>query len=398
MRIHGWLMAVALCGCNTGDVKQYWEPYVGDAFPHQGQPVPWPAGPIALTSDNGSDTVTAFDPLTGQLLAQRHVGRDPVANDGPHHLAVDRKAGLVYVALAYPAPPIAPGPHAAHGSSSRPGYVQQLRLDDLTPAAEVRIDANPGDIVLSADGKLLAATHFDLQIAQQAGPLTSRRGSLTLIDVASFGQKTPRSVQVCVLPHGMALTADRSKAWVACYGEDAIAVVDLNANPPDVKQWPLGPNAVQQGAPAYGPYSAVLSPDGGLLAVGSTESRDVRFFDTAANAVQGQPWPAPSQAAPYFAAWSADGAQVWVPTQSPDALHLVELATRKTLQSRTFTAGECQKPHEAQRGPNGVVLVACEGDHVQAGKVIAVDPQSLQTQWTVATGAYPDRIALAGAL
>lgn len=404
-----WLVCVAFaaaflaCGDPEPVAEPTWLPYVGDAYVHTPQPIAWPKGAIALTSDNGSDTLTAFDPTTGKLVAQTTIGRDPVAIDGPHHLAIDRKRGAAFVALAYPAPPIALGPHAAHGSSKRPGYVQWLDFNELRLVAEQRIEPNPGDIALSADGSFLAITHFDLEVATSAGPIAVRRGPLTVIDTATLGKKLPVTIPLCVLPHGLVLAADGKRAWAACYGEDAVAAVDLAASPPTVVRVAVdgsAPTATEKppGAPSYGPYSATGSPSGLLLAIGTTESRDLRFFDTEKQAMATTVWKHASAGAAFFAGWSADSKTVWLPTQSTDALFLIEVASGKTLVSRVFSKAECEKPHEAVQTAEGVVLVACEGNHVAPGQVIAVDPLTLATLWTLPVGAYPDRIALAAGL
>lgn len=397
MKYHLAILAWITLGCDGSSSSQTpsWSKFDGAAYPQLHANLPWPsAGPLALTSDNGADTLTAFDPLTGQLLARVPVGRDPVGIDGPHHLAVDRKAGFVYVALAYPAPAIAPGPHAAHGSSSRSGYIQKLRLADLELLAEQPIDSNPGDIVLSADGSTLVTTHFDLAQALKPGPLDLRRSTLTWLPAAGVGSKAPLTVRVCVLPHGAALTPDGHTAWIACYGEDAVAVVDLTAQPPVVTRIAAGADASDSGTPNVGPYSIVPNPLATLAAVGCTESRDVRIFDLKTHQFGGLRWHEAGAGQPYFGAWAPDGASLWIPTQGPDAVALVDAATMKSLQVRQFVGTECLKPHELQLVDNGPLLVVCEGDHVGPGQVLALDPASLKTLWSVQTGAYPDRLAI----
>ncbi len=391
------LASLALVACQTQSVAPDWQSYHGDAFVLAPADIPWPPGEWALTSDSGADTLTALDPLTGQRLASVAVGRDPVAIDGPHHLAIDRARGYGYVALSYPAQPLTAGPHAAHGSSVRPGYVQKLRLSDLRAEAESAIEANPGDIALSADGSTLVISHFDLVAATKGATLPQRRGRLTWMAAAKVGAEMPKSTQVCVLPHGLTVAPDGRRAWVACYGEDAVASVDLTQSPVAVVRTPLGSAATSDGAPSYGPYSLVADPLGHVAAVGCTESRDLWFFDLQTGKVAAPHWTEAAAGAVYFAAWSADAATLWVPTQSPDALYQVEAATGKTLNKRTFLPGECLRPHEVQRSQSGPLLVVCEGDHQGPGRVLALDPQSLHSLWSVATGAYPDRVALAGA-
>ena len=77
---------------------------------------------------------------------------------------------------------------------------------------------------------------------------------------------------------------DGARAYVACYGEDVVAVVDLDKREV-LDRIPVDASGASIGDPKYGPYSAVLSPDGKTLALGNTVSKDVRFFDVEANAM-----------------------------------------------------------------------------------------------------------------
>jgi DNA-binding beta-propeller fold protein YncE len=102
--------------------------------------------------------------------------------------------------------------------------------------------------------------------------------------------------------------------------------------------------------------------------------------------------------APYFAAWSNDETKLWVPAQGPDELVLVDTTTNAVLKRRSFDAGTCQKPHEAQLSRDGAtVYLVCEGDHVNASVVLALDPSTLDTKTVMTVGVYPDRLAFAGA-
>ncbi len=399
-------LCLALCACLVAlpscidakaPMEHVYAAYDGQAWPNRRVPVPWPAGPLALTSDNGSDTLTALDPATLTVLAQVPVGRDPVDVDGPHHLAIDRAKNAVYIALSYPAPMTA-GAHAGHGVSTQPsGWVQKLALADLSLLGEVRVDANPGDIVLSQDGKRLVVSHFDLAAASAPDQaLEQRRGVLTVIDpntLELLGSPSPARVRTCLLPHGISLAPpDGATAYAACYGEDAVAVVDLAHPGSAVQRIAVGPTPGPPGAPAYGPYSAVASPDAARLAVGCTESKDLRFFETksltmAATVLH-------TQGAPMFAAWSADGARLWVPYQKPNGIVLADVATGKILKTRAFSVQECQLPHEAVL-QGGRVLLVCEGSHVGPGSVVALDPETLETLGKVDVGVYPDRLAVA---
>jgi DNA-binding beta-propeller fold protein YncE len=392
----------AATGCSGGEpeVTYQYAPYAGDAYPDQRPTFTLPRGDVGLVSNNGSDSISVLDLVNDKGMGSAPAGRSPVDLDGPHHIAGDRAGGFAYVALAYPAPTTSPGPHAAHGSSARPGFVQKLAIDDLRIVGEVRIDANPGDIVLSDDGKRLVASHFDLRKALVQGAADDeKRATLTVMAPASIlaeGSPDPVRITTCVAPHGVALSRpDGKTAYAACYGEDAIAVVDLEDPKAPVVRVPIGASGGKIGAPTYGPYSAVLSPVGDKLAVGNTESKDVRVFDVASRTFDARVLK--TMGAPYFPAFSTDGKTLYVPTQTPDAIQIVDLATSSPVKSRVFSDKSCVLPHEAVFGSDHATLyLVCEGDHVSPSVVLALDPATLTTKATLPVGAYPDRLIVLG--
>jgi DNA-binding beta-propeller fold protein YncE len=389
------LLALAFLGCSDAPAPGGAAP-AGEPFPNRRPRFEFPAGDIGLTSDNGSDTLTVLDLESRRVLGSAPVGRDPVDRDGPHHVALDREAGVVFTALAYPAPPVAPGPHAAHGSSVRAGYVQKLALDDLRPLGEVRVEHNPGDIVLSEDGTLLVVSHFDLLRAGESSELDERRATLALIDPATLGSGTapePRFVSTCIAPHGVALSRPSGDvAFVACYGEDALAVVDPGEPDETPTLVSVGPGG-SPGSPLYGPYAAILSHEGTTLAVSNTLSGDVRLFDVDARTFREEALV--PNGVPYFAAWSEDDRVLYVPTQNPDGIEAFAVDEPERLRRRSFEAGACDLPHEAVFGSDPATLfVVCEGDHVSPSVVLALDPESFETLAALPVGVYPDRMVV----
>ncbi len=411
------LGAASLQACD-GEIRTEFKdaPFDGQAFPNVRPKIAWPQGWYGLTSDNGSDTLTALDLTNRKVLAKVPIGRDPVGNDGPHHLAIDLQNRFVYVALSYPAPAIAPGPHAGHGSSVRAGRLQKLDLDDLRVLGDVAVQANPGDIVLSQDGKRLVLAHFDLQRALSGTTLQERRAPVTIVAAAAvLPAQAPEPVLVpaCILPHGLALSPGAGDtAWVACYGEDAVAIVDVAHPQQPVVLVPVGPApGPPGGAPVYGPYSAVASADGSLVALGQIESHDIRLLNTSDRLMS--PLVLKTGGAAYFPQFSHDGKRLYVPTQAPDGLLVFDLDKPLPVASRSFDAGLCRRPHEVQVQTNAentadlALFVVCEGRHGESdkqtgaalpdlpGAVLVLDPLTLATLATLPVGVYPDRLALA---
>jgi DNA-binding beta-propeller fold protein YncE len=393
------LLSIAAAGCPKTETQDryVYDPFVGEAYPDRLPKLNLPRGEVALVTNSLSDTVSFIDLSAGKLLGSAPVGRDPVDVDGPHHVAADRGAGVAFVALSYPPQTIGLGPHAAHGSSARAGYVQKLSLDDFRILGEVRVDPNPGDIVLSEDGSRIAVTHFDLQKAQSdAG---DRRSSIFSIDpkqILFAGSPDPVKIPVCLAPHGVALSRpDGRTAYVACYGEDALGIVDLGNPSAQPELVPL-PGAGNPGQPLHGPYSAVLSPSGKLVAVGCTESKELHLFDTQTRAFTNVAVRA--QGAPYFAAWSPDETKLYVPTQSPDGVVVVDVATGQAGDRVAFTPDVCKAPHELSMGsdPQRLFLV-CEGDRKSNGSALELDRATLATKQRWEMGVYPDKFLVLGA-
>lgn len=400
-RLASALALGALLSCGGDEAPRVVDlPAPGAAFPVASPGFTWPTGPFALLSNNGDDTVSVVDLKARAVVGSLRAGLNPVDLDGPHHLAFDKTSGQIFVALSYPAPALAPGPHAQHGSSQTPGKVVRLNAADGQISGQMRADTNPGDIALSQDGSRLVVTHFDLKkaLTNASQGIETQRASLLVYDPADFrADASPRSYNVCVTPHGVALSRpDGRYAYVACYGEDALAVVDLADPDPvaAVQRIPVGPAPGSGSSLRYGPYAAVLSPDGGRVLIGDTEGRDLRVFDVASNAMTKLNYAATG--AVYFSAVDAAGKAAYVPVQSPDYIARVNLAGEsdafETLR-RSMSKDECQRPHEAVLWDNDQeLLLVCEGDHVTPGKLLFLDPQTLETRVSLDVGVYPDKV------
>jgi YVTN family beta-propeller protein len=387
--------AVACGACSSSKVERVDDPYSGDApFPDLRPHLELPSTDLGIVSNNGSDTITVLDLDQRKVIATAPVGLDPVAIDGPHHITVDRRRGVVFTALSYPAPAAAPGPHAAHGSSQRAGYVQALDLRDLAPLAKARVETNPGDIVLSPDGSRLVVSHFDL-LRARASAVEDRRADLAVIDakrMISEGDAAVDFMRVCVAPHGVSLLGSSGDiAIVACYGEDALAIVDTTNTSAKPELVSVGPGGTP-GSPIYGPYAAILSPDSALVAVSDTLSSDVRLFDVASRSFSTA---IATGGAPYFGAWSADGSRLFVPIQNPDGLAIVDASKNKVQSTHLFDAKDCVLPHAVVFATDASVLyLVCEGDHQSESVVLALDPQTLEQVGSMPVGVYPDGLSI----
>jgi DNA-binding beta-propeller fold protein YncE len=389
-------VALSLVACEAPREPVYDpEPFLGEAFPDRARPLEWPDGPAGVVTDSLADTLSFVDLTTGELFDQRPVGRNPVDVDGPHHVAIAREREELFIALSYPVVG-AGGPHAGHGESAKPGWVQRISLRDARVLGQVRVDPNPGDLALSEDGSRLVVSHFDLAKAVAAGDdVSAARANLAVVDVGEIelsGSRPARRVPACAAPHGMALLgAGATHAFVACYGEDRLARVDLSGEvAPEL--FDLGPGVVF-GAPSYGPYAVALSPDASLLVVSNLISKDLRFFLPAVNEFDlSRTLKIPGGGAPMFPAFTPDGRELVVPFQSPDAIVRFDVLTGEVLRARPFEVDECQRPHEVELVGEEIVVV-CEGLPDASGRVLRLDP-TFTLLSTTEVGRFPDAIAL----
>ncbi|MFO0679103.1 MAG: YncE family protein [Polyangiaceae bacterium] len=384
------------CTSETPAPTVTYAPYDGVAYPATRSPVAVPEGGAFLVTDSRSDTLSFVGVASGDRFATLPVGRDPVTIDGPHHAALDRAGGFLYVALSYPSISGATGPHAAHASSIVPGWVQKLSLPTFRPVGQTRVDANPGDIVVSEDGKRVVVSHFDLPRALTfTKDPEGAKATLAVIDPTTMpatGSGPSTKIPTCLAPHGVVLSKpDGAKAFVACYGEDAIAVVDL-ADPAHAVERIAVDGSTFRGTVSYGPYALVLSPDGTTLAVSSTESKDVRFFDVASRTFDASRT-LKTEGAPYFTWWSEDGKELFVPTQTPDALLRVDTTDKNRVVASARFDARCGKPHVVTTDATRAFVV-CEGNYVDPGTLVVLDRTTLAVTKATPLGVYPDSITL----
>jgi YVTN family beta-propeller protein len=381
-----WLLLLA-CASPEREPKTY-APYAGETpYPNRREPLVLTQGTYAFVSNNGSDTIDVIDLERGERIRRVPVGRYPLDIDGPHHLAVDLAGGALYTALAYPVSGVS-GPHAEHGSSQRLGYLQKLSLTDFSLLGEVRIDTNPGDVVLSEDGSRVVVSHFDLARAKLDSP--DRNAKVWSLGTNAIDAASATKVAACRAPHGIALSKpDGRFGYVACYADDAVAFVDFTAGSFIlVSLAPMAPPP--SGAPLIGPYSVRENPQGTELAIGTTEGKSMYTVDLATKTVRTPP--VGLLGAAYVPAWSEDGTELYVPTQMPDTLQRVKAGT--STQARKFEKSECELPHEVSVLDANRLVVVCEGDHKTASALLIVDRATFATLKRIEVGVYPDRAAI----
>jgi DNA-binding beta-propeller fold protein YncE len=384
------VLGLALCGPACGDdtpPSPAAAPDGAPAYPNLRPRFDGRGHTLGYVSNGLSDTVSVLDLDTMTSLGRAPVGRDPVDIDGPTRLAIDRERGLVYVALSYPSD-TGSGPHAAHNASPRAGYLQVLALDDLRPLGELRLDPSPADVALSDDRSLLAVSHADAARALLPGDdVDARRAALALIAPPSGvaqggadGGAALRRVDVCVVPNAVVFGAGGARAFVACTGEDALAVVDTQSAAV-LARVPAG-----DGAGVSKPYALAADPARQRLLLSNQVSRTVVLFtmDDAPTPV----FTAALDGIPYFAAWLSAG-EILVPMQSPDGVARVDATTGDVTAEVAYGGADCVAPRAARVTDDGRVFLVCEGDHYTPGWIARLDPATLAVDAKVGVDLFP---------
>jgi YVTN family beta-propeller protein len=351
----------------------------------------------AYVTNNGSDSLSVID-RNGDSVVSVAVDLEPDAHEAPHHLAIDSSSKGVFVALSFP-PSAEPttakkDPHAGHGTARSAGLLARLDLATLAVHETREVDENPGDVVLTHDKQRVLVTHFDMKRAMDVAAQGGASPATMFAALAIFDAREMRKLAarpICVAPHGVVTTRDDRTAFVACYGSDELAVVDLSSAGFPVSRIPLGRTPGVPGVPSYGPYSVTISPDEATVIVANLEGQDVRVFDrTTKRFIAEKTIPLAAKA---FMPAFVDAHTLLVPLQAPDGLARIDLDEARTTKRTSFSKDTCVRPHVVRAARDGRVYLVCEGDHRSSGSVLEIDPVNLDVRRRWAVGAYPDGIA-----
>jgi YVTN family beta-propeller protein len=371
---------VAACGTTA-------DPAASDAYPNRRPKFESTGHVLGYVANRQSDSVSVLDLDTMSALGEAPVGRDPVDIDGPRHLVIDPETRTAYVVLSYPL--VADSPHAiANGGGPRAGYVVALALDDLSPLGSVRVAASPNDVALSDDRSALAVAHYDSVLAlKNTTDIDARRATVAFIAPASDVARdsaTLTSTTTCVAPASVVFGADGTRAFVACTGEDSLAVVD-SVNHVVLSRVPAG------SYPANKPYALTRNAAATRLALSNQVAQTLVVFDTADTPALLTTAIVPG--VPFFATW-LDEQRLLVPLQGPSGAAIVDATSGSVLSSALYADADCNNPSDARLLADGRLFLTCEGDHYGNGSVVRIDPGSLAIQARVDVGIYPDRLAV----
>lgn len=369
---------------------------------------PVPLNGRMLTTNNGDDTLSVVDVANRTVVGRLPVGFIPVELEGPHHLSADPAGQYVYVNLSEAVAGSGTGPHGAHGTGTVPGYTLKIRAEDGILEDFARVDPNPGDNTLTADGKTLFVTHYDLlklAQAQSLGDIRKADTNLAIIDTETMN--VSKRVALCPLAHGARLSHDGKTLYASC-ATDEIAVVRL-----DDPTFPVRRVALHGLAEAFQctrcPYALSVAPDdtvwvsglgagNGTSGGGGVDVYDpalgdfdaARRADVCGRALFAAFGPGPGGAGDY---------RVYVPEQGcNDAIRIYRPGgpgVAPVLEGTIpLPADACLNAHMLTVSDDGASAeLVCEGDHARPGSMVFLDLQNRVVTGTLPLGVFPDGMA-----
>ncbi|MFG2905211.1 IPT/TIG domain-containing protein [Kitasatospora sp. NPDC048286] len=245
-----------------------------------------PSAQLVYIANMGDNTVTAYDPETGEVAATIPVGVKPegvalspdgtkvlVTNNGGASLSmIDTTSNTVVttVPVGQSPLPVAFSPdgrlaYVGYASYASPGKVDVIDMSTLTVAASVGVGAYVDTIALTSDGKRAYVASF----AGNSVSVVDTAGNTVTATVRPSGG--PQS------PSGLAVTPDGKHVYVGHYngsGTRRVSVIDtatdtVTADLPITNQ----------------PQGMAVTPDGRFLYVASTGAHTVTVVDTATNTI-----------------------------------------------------------------------------------------------------------------
>jgi YVTN family beta-propeller protein len=370
-------------------------------------PRPGPLGGLIVTTNNGDDTVSVIDPATRAVRWSIPLGFIPVELEGPHHLSADPAGAFLYVNLSEAVAGSGNGPHGAHGTGTIPGYVLKLETGNAAIVASTRVDPSPGDNTLSADGKTLYVTHYDLTkwtMGAAMGDLRKGDSNLFAIDTETMAVKS--RVPLCPAAHGARLSADETTLYATC-GPDEIAIAHLGAQVTVDRV--LLPGATEGGGCDQCPYALSVAPDATVWVStlgpngGGSGGGGIHVYDPQAGFDGARTVSLCGRAV--FAAFTklrpASDYRAYVPEQgtcgdliriyapggpgvAPVPAGTISLAPSDCLNAHMMLLSEDDR----------VGYLVCEGNHVGPGTLVFLDLEIGTVIGSVPIGIFPDGLTL----
>ncbi|MGW3245303.1 protein kinase domain-containing protein [Streptomyces sp. NPDC001070] len=300
-----------------------------------------------------------------------------------------------------PGPPPGPLPPRAGEAPPRPGPRRRRR--------------RRAGIIAGAVLAALAVAGGGIYLAQSRSPGPDHTAPASV-----------QSIKVGESPHGVAMSPDGSRGYVANYSSGSVSMIDTELNrtvgdPIPVGRFPKGVAVSPDGREVYvtnnyagsvsvidatrnrtvgdpipvgaSPEGLAVSPDGSRVYVANGSSGSVSVIDTAKNRTVGDPIPV--NLFPQEVAVSPDGRKVYVTSFGPNrrsaSVSVIDTAKNRTVGDPIHVA---RRPEGVAVSPDGSrVYVASQGSG--SGSVSVIDTASNRTVGDpIAVGPIPEGLAV----
>lgn len=295
-------------------------------------------GKVYVTNQ-ADDEVAVIDIESNLLMRMVQVGvldNSSTPPEAPHNITLDPLGQYYYINLIVA------------------NEIWKFRVQDDVLQAKLSLGSlrSPAQIVLTADGTTGFVSNFDL---------TGTNRGVQMFDPRTMqltGEITDQRIRAV---HGVQMTRSGREVWTTNEQSDNLAVIDIATRSvvdiikvdPTVPDLPIG-------APRFGPYQMVFSPDGRTAYVTCRYSNEVRVFDTASRTLIKV---IPVGTSPLILDITPDGRFVYVANRGTGAF-----PSRSVSVIRTGDHSELMKIQDVGVEPHGVavtkdgafVYVACE--------------------------------------
>jgi DNA-binding beta-propeller fold protein YncE len=363
-----------------------------------------PLGGKMLTTNQGDGTMSVVEPATGKFVGQLFQPIVQAHNmEMVHELSTDPNGKFFVVGLMEMDPSeqdlVNSANEMAMMISVIPGYLLKLSHEDGTLIGKVQVDPNPGDNLLSPDGKVAYVSHYDLHLVQTgaSGPVRGMDSRLWAIDTDTMTAIS--SIPICAAAHVLESPEDGKTVYATCLA-DEVAVVDVtdpaHMSVIRVQETPGAPEVPTSAS--YAPFALQVSPHDGSVWVSNFTSKDVRVMD-----VSTQP-PAfkeilPINATPVFMTFNKAGDLAYLAHKSPDGVTVFDGLKRTILADHPLQAPDCINPHQVVLSDDEKsAYVLCEGDHNSDGQYAIVDLATWSVTSSTRIGIYPVEMDILPAL
>lgn len=211
----------------------------------------------------GSDLVAVTDLKSNLIMRMFEVGQQPGSLEAPHYITLSPDQQFIYLTLI------------------EGGLVEKYRTDNYEFVSRVAVGATPALIHLNSDGTRAIVTHWN---ASGAAPKATMLNTtdMTIIEQIKAGG------DFISFPHGVEVTDDFSKVYIAANEGNYVSVLDIDMNGfLNEEKFPVDPDnsPVPFATNTYKPYQLYLTADESKLFVSCNATNEVRVFDTQDNSL-----------------------------------------------------------------------------------------------------------------